>query len=330
MMMRRTFFGLGLLALMTLPALAVLNDDADASAHVGARDVLLRTFGGRTQTVFTSTNERVFSTSEILVSGDGYFMNGDVWAGRYFTYSAKVRRNTFEVRDVEVRLENGQTLRGNNNASPITPPYYADITTPSKYSRLGQRIEVAGTAWGRRVRLVVRDSGNRMVDDASVTIRNSRFSHSFRLQPGVYRVSAYTEQANIVADEVRFSVDRVNRDWGIRGLPNQGGGSTGGGGGSTGGWGGGDWQDIDDTYVTIDTPGDRARVGSPVKIEGRSRAGAVRVECIDRNGRTVFSVRTNVNRGRWSAEARLNGGTYTLRVTDSTNRDRDERTFIVR
>jgi hypothetical protein len=185
----------------------------------------------------------------------------------------------------------------------LTGPSFAEkiaITQPRNNSNIdGIRAVVQGTSSANEVRVVVYDSGNRVVSQQNIRVRDGRWNTSLSLPAGRYRVLAKTLSGRGQA-EVTFNYKS---------------GSSGTG---------------NESLVTISAPRDNAVVNAAtVAIQGTSREADVDVKVYNTRGNVLVANHSVVVRnGRWSVTLRnLPNGTFRVVVVSGSGRDTDEVTF---
>ncbi len=264
---------------------------------------------------FSEAKEQFLSFSEARVVGEGYASGRQDWSGMRFRFSVKVHRKELSARDARVEFEDGRVLTGYDNWTDALPPSSSRVRifTPRRFERLsGRTVRFSGISANRKsVTVIVYDRSGRERGRRRVgTDRSGRWSTELRLEPGSYRAEAASDRW-ASGDEVRFSVERRESDWGF-----------GGSGGSWGGSGG--------TRVTIERPRNGETLSDSIpRLSGRSDAREVNVvvysgsRLVDRSTQKVFG-------GNWSAGPRLGSGSYRLVVENRDGRGRAEVRFYIR
>ena len=282
-----------LLVWTLLCTLVYADDAAKYQAETSIRH-LIQDSRRFSRVYFIETNESFLSFSEKKITGSGVASKNDGWGGTPFDYSIKVKNGSLETRDAEVRFEDGQVLRSNSSWTrprPI-PGYRVRITSPRWYENLrDSRVEIRGDSNGvSRVQIRVYDRNGRQVASVSANPEgNGRWRTTARLPEGTLRAVA-TQDRWDEADEVRFTVNRSNGDWGD------------GWGGSGGSW--------DSDKVDIDYPQNGSIVnGDTVRYRGRSNERDVDVRIFE-GDRQVHRAQIQVRNGRWEGQTRLDRGRY--------------------
>ncbi|MGI8923252.1 MAG: hypothetical protein ACR2HJ_04300 [Fimbriimonadales bacterium] len=258
-------------------------------AHLAVRSAIQNHMPGRTQVFFTETKSTFLSVTESNVVGEGYFYGSDHWATREFTFRVKVHRSNYETRDTRVTLDNGLTLeddRGWNNP-PGGNEYIGKLTKPSRFTNFsGTTVAFAGLATIPSVDLRIYNRQNKLVRERRLTVKNGKWSSTERLNRGMYRaVLGFARMAD--SDEVRFSVQMNDADWGQPGgIPGL-------------------------RRVTITHPKNGATLNTlSADIQGTSNAQRVTLVVSDSRGQASSNQTLRVQNGRWSTRLRLPPGTY--------------------
>lgn len=120
----------------------------------------------------------------------------DVPDGRYWIRASRPDGTGGD--EVRITYRGGSAGRdndGNENRLAITYPQDGSIVNSG-------RLEIEGTSDDRNVRVQVYDVGGRVVEDASVDVRDGRWNASLDVRNGRYRIEASTEGDR---DEVRVT-----------------------------------------------------------------------------------------------------------------------------
>lgn len=305
---------------MAAAVLTVLSVPSGADERVveQAEEVIARLITSSLEwerVTFSEAKEQFLSFSEARVVGEGYASGRRDWSGMRFRFSVKVHRKELSARDARVEFEDGRVLTGYDNWTDALPPSSSRVRifTPRRFERLsGRTVRFSGISANRKsVTVIVYDRSGRERGRRRVgTDRSGRWSTELRLEPGSYRAEAASDRW-ASGDEVRFSVERRESDWGF-----------GGSGGSWGGSGG--------TRVTIERPRNGETLSDSIpRLSGRSDAREVNVvvysgsRLVDRSTQKVFG-------GTWSAGPRLGSGSYRLVVENRDGRGRAEVRFYIR
>lgn len=266
---------------------------------------------------FDESQEQFLSFSEARVVGEGVASERRGWSGVRFRYTIKVHRNDLRTRDARVEFEDGRVLTSRDDWTEARPPSTSRVRfeSPRRFEELSSRnVTFRGVATDRKtVTITVYDRrGRERGRRTAVPDRRGRWSTIIRLEPGSYKAEAVSDRWS-EGDEVRFSVERSDGDWGFGGS----GGSWGGSGSSSG-------------RVTIDRPRNGETITDGiVRCSGRADSDEVSVQ-VYRGSRLVHRSDQKVFGGSWSAGPRLDSGNYRLVVEARRGRGRQEVSFSVR
>lgn len=320
--------------LAVLMAVAVVASPSFADTRVvdqAERTIrqLIRSQSNWTQVYFSKKREKTLSTSEARVTGEGVASSRDGWGGAPFRFSVKIHRSDLRTQNAVVQFADGRKLTGKSTWDMPSPEDWNDvrISTPTWYDTLdSNRISLTGSARGLEPILVLifDRAGKELARKSTRPNDRGIWAMAFELLPGAYRATASRGRWD-TGDEVRFSVQRPNDDWGWGTGINWNEWLLG-----RSGWEGlGDedrpW-DEQDPALSISSPRPGQRVGALIQGSGRSSDSTVYIE-LERSGQTVYRTSARVSNGQWSFSTRVNKrGTYRLIVKTA----RGSRTEAVR
>ena len=348
-----------ILALAALAATApALANDRQKTAQRAVVDLIEGRFGRTPRIVFQSTQGGL-GRGEERVTGKGYFSEGR--GGRDFTYSVRVRDGG-EARDAVVQVEGGNRLtnegnwfrpngrdtngnrrddrrndpfgngrngngrngngrdgglgRGNGNRLPGGRPVErpglpgdrngastrAIFTNPEPgFDDQDGEVTFAGEGIGARMTLRIYDERGREVTSRAIEATDGRWETKLRLEGGRYRAtvgnSDYRGGGRRDEDTVNFSV-RYGSD---------------------------SFSGRDEDRVIVSSPRrDETVRDSRVRFEGTSVERQVTLEIFD-GTRRVYRQDLRVDRGRWSADVRLDRDRrFRFTVKSESGKDLDE------
>lgn len=300
-----------LVAILALAAVASADSKAVAGAKAAIRQAVRNKMGASQRVTFVEAKEKIFSASEVIVSGNGFTSEGNNWrGGRSFTFSAKVKRDGKQTRDIHLTFGEGDDITdGSDWQNSNAGEDYVSLARPAWYQRFNSNnVTFEGESRGE-VSIIVFDQDNRKVAEKKVKPNNGRFRTSLDLPTGLFR-AVIQPTLSFDWDEVRFSVRSNSGDWGL-----------GPGTKPTPGV---------ESLLEVDSPSNNANLDGPkVSFSGTSKERDVKLEVYDSNNKRVMNQSVAVRNGRWSTSANFTDGAYKLIVQTSSGKDKDQRNFRV-
>lgn len=302
-----------LLALVATAVSSWASPDARtvSTAQSAVRKVIQERVGATQRVRFVESKEKVVSSGESVVSGNGIFSDQSSWRGNHgFDYSVRVDRQSRRTRDLRLTLDTGENLgrRSDWIGTDANDPFVT-LRSPAWYQRFQSNIvPFEGEAKGD-VMITVFDPEGAKIGEKQVRPSNGRFSTNIQVPRGIYR-AVIQPVLSMEYDEVRFSVQSDSSDWGLE-RPGQNNAGV-------------------ESLLTVDRPRDNELFeNGKVSFSGSSKEKVVKIEVTNGRDQTVLKDTLQVRRGVWSTSANLRDGSYRLLVQTANGKDKDARTFRV-
>lgn len=280
-----------LMSILLIPSWLLASEPVEA-AEYAVRQLIRSKLGSDIRVAFDEHSEGFLSMSEEVVTGKGHVYRGDDWQfDRSFEYRVKVYLDGSRTRDLVVTFTNGErhTDTGDWKKSGHTEDA-VHVTSPRWYQKLDSgRVVFEGTAPSEVTVTVFDRSNNRVASRKAVPVAG-RFKLDLNLPEGNYRALITTRREEL-SDEVRFSVNGRNDDWGHPAA-----------------------------YLNVGEPRRNARVmSSRVTFSGNSSDRSVWLQVWDSRNNRVVDRDIPVRDRYWNSQVELEDGSYRFTVRSGTS-----------